>query len=92
MKATRTFPQIDIWWYCAGSGTPLNDMSCRKKAEFYVRIQLHSDGTTCLQSHKGTAGRNTVHVAPCDRHVYSSTAAAGNDTLTARLQQYCCSR
>ena len=52
----------------AGSGMPLNDMSCRKKAEFYVRIQLHSDGTTWLQSHnKDTAGRNTVHVAPCDR-------------------------
>ena len=57
---------------------------CRKKAQFYIRIQLHSDGTTWLQSHKGTAGRNTVHVASLDRHVYDSTAAAGNDKLTAR--------
>ena len=27
---------------------------------------------------KSTAGRNTVHVVPCERHVYGSTAAAGN--------------
>ena len=37
---------------------------------------------------KGTAGRNTVHVVPCKRHVYGSTAVAGNDTLTALLHHF----
>ena len=41
--------QIDIWWYIMAA---FNDMSCRKKAQFYVRIQLHSDSTTWLQTQK----------------------------------------
>ena len=37
---------------------------------------------------KSTADRNTVHVVPCGRHVYGSTAAAGNDTLTELLRHF----
>ena len=41
--------QIDIWRHYGGSGTPRSDTSCRQKAEFYVRIQLHSNGMTWRQ-------------------------------------------
>ena len=41
--------QTDIWRHYGGSGTPRSDTSCHQKAEFYVRIQLHSNGTTWRQ-------------------------------------------
>ena len=38
-----------LYFYPLYSGTPRSDTSCRQKAELYVRIQLHSNGTTWRQ-------------------------------------------